>query len=79
MAASRLGDAGAPGSPTTTTSQRQPHSTPKRQWRPRVASPSGTVSHELSLLRISTPPPTMEIDSGIPLADMRRSIDIHAE
>eukprot|EP00973_Karenia_brevis_P020401 2800878-Karenia_brevis.AAC.1 len=53
-----------PSSPVANVGRRGPRSTPRRQWRPRLASPSRIAGHSFSLLRISTPPPVMDVDSG---------------
>eukprot|EP00973_Karenia_brevis_P005876 800488-Karenia_brevis.AAC.1 len=57
-----------PGSPEangTGRARRSPRSTPRRRrmWQPRVATPQQEAIHEFSVLRISTPPPSMEVDA----------------
>eukprot|EP00973_Karenia_brevis_P003773 520597-Karenia_brevis.AAC.1 len=69
---------GSPAASETRRARRSPRSTPRRRlWQPRLATPQQIVAHEFSVLRISTPPPSMEVDEGIPLAERRRRQDLH--
>eukprot|EP00973_Karenia_brevis_P004117 565121-Karenia_brevis.AAC.1 len=67
-------------SPEPNSWRRGPRSTPRRrQWRPADRTPTHTIASDLSIMRLSTPPPQMNVDEGIPLDETRRRVALEAD